>query len=263
MKKYFVLKYETDDNEHIKMEDLLPADCKLISGVYVNATAKGNIQTEDVTAKLSFPQYLIIDNLKYVNENLFYSFMQTRDTEAESKAFFESDILPEIVQVLVDILVFPLLDVTKQNLLTQRLSDTLNDELTPYLFDEVGVYDLGKTLSTFNFSELIAEEILKFLYSKKDEIFIYTKQVYNQPDPYECGNITLLVDGNDFLLRDYTVTANKKVKQVAKEFIKFNQPLEVNSSLTTVFKNYKNSSSNLTIRIYIEYEYKRTSTHNS
>ena len=263
MKKYFVLKYETDNNEHIKMEDLLPADCKLITGVSVNATAKGNIQTQDVTGNLSFPQYLIIDNVREVNETLFYSFMQTRSSEAESKAFFESDILPEIIQVLSDTLIFPLLDNAKQTLLTQRLSGTLNNDLTPYLFDEVGVYDLGTTLSTFNFSELIAEEFLKFLYSKKDEIFIYTKQVYNQPNPYECGNITLLVNGNNFLLRDYTVTANKKVKQIAKEIIRFNQPLEVNSSLTTVFKNYKNSSSNLTIRIYIEYEYKRTSTHNS
>jgi hypothetical protein len=263
MKKYFVLKYETDNNEHIKMEDLLPADCKLISGVYVNATAKGNIQTEDITSNLSFPQYLIIDNVRYVNENLFYSFMQTRDTEAESKAFFESDILPEIISKLKDILIFPILDNAQQSLLTQRLEFALGDLLPDYLFNVIDIYEKGKTLSSFQFSELIAEEILKFLYSRKEEIFIYDKQVYNQPNPYECGNITLLVNGNDFLLRDYTVTANKKVKQITKEIIKFNQPLEINSSLTTVFKNYKNSSSNLTIRIYIEYEYKRTSTHNS
>jgi len=263
MKKYFVLKYQTDNNEHIKEEDLLPADCKLITGISVNATAKKDIQTDEIVSKLSFPQFLIIDNIRDVNETLFYSFMQSRDTKAESRAFFESDILSSISQVLIDVLVFPILDNAQQSLLTQRLEFALGDLLPDYLFNVVDVYEKGKSLSSFNFSELIADEILKFLYSRKDEIFIYAKQVYLQPNPYECGNITLLVNGNDFLLRDYTVSANKKRKQISKEIIKFNQPLEINSSLTTVFKNYKNSNGNLTIRIYIEYEYERTTTHNS
>jgi len=263
MKKYFVLKYQTDSNEHIKEEDLLPADCKLITGITVNATAKKNIQTDEIVDKLSFPQFLIIDNIRDINETLFYSFMQTRDTKSESRIFFESDILSRISQILIDVLVFPILDSAKQNLLTQKISDALNNQLSDYLFDVVDVYEKGKSLSSFNFSELIAEEILKFLYSKKEEIFIYNKQVYIQSNPYECGNISLLVNGNSFLLRDYTLSANREVKQVSKEIIKFNEPLDVNSSLTTVFKNYNNSTGTLTIRIYIEYEYERTTTHNS
>ncbi len=263
MKKYFVLKYDTNNNEHIKEEDLLPADCKLITGITVNATSKKDIQTEEIVEKLSFPQYLIIDNIREINETLFYSFMQSRDTELESRTFFESDILPEITSKLKDILIFPKLDNAQQSLLSQRLEFALGDLLPYHLFNVIDIYEKGKILSSFKFSELVAEEVLMFLYSKKDEIFIYNKQVYIQANPYECGNISLLVNGNSFLLRDYTITANREVKQVSKEIIKFNEPLEVNSSLSTVFKNYKNSIGNLTIRIYIEYEYERTTTHNS
>ena len=150
-----------------------------------------------------------------------------------------------------------------QGLLERFCFNALTDLLPNYLFDQIEVFEIGQTLSSFQLSELIAEEILSFLHSKKDEIFIYDKQVYIQPSPYECGNVSLLVNGNSFLLRDYTLTANREVKQMSKEIIRFKEPLEVNSSLTTVFKNYKNSISNLTIRIYIEYEYERTTTHNS
>jgi len=263
MKKYFVLKYETNNNEHVKIEDLLPADCKLITGITVNATTKRDIQADEIIEKLSFPQYLIIDNITELNESLFYSYMQTRGAEIESRDFFESDILPEIISKLKDTLTFPILDNAQQSLLTQRLEFALGDLLPDHLFNVIDIYEKGKTLSSFDFSELIAEEILKFLYSKKEEIFIYNKQVYIQANPYECGNISLLVNGNSFLLRDYTLTANREVKQISKEIIRFNEPLEVNSSITTIFKNYKNSIGNLTIRIYIEYEYKRTTTHNS
>ena len=263
MKKYFVLKYLVDSDENIKREDLLPAGCKFITGVALHTTTKSVLPIEDISTELSFPQNIITDSIREVNKTLFYSYMQTRGTEAESKAFFESDILSRISQVLIDVLVFPILNIAKQEILTQQLRDALTSDLTDYLFSEVGVYEKGKILSSSNFSELIAQETLKFLYEKRTEIFIYDKQVYKQSEPFECGNISLLVNGNSFLLRDYIVKANRKVRQMKKEIISFNQPLEVNSSMTTVFKNLKNSNSELTIRIYIEYEYERTTTHNS
>ena len=84
MKRYFVITHESKDNSHINVQDLLPANCKLITGVAVNATAKQNGQLEDVTELLSFPQNLISDLLvqdKIVN--LFYSYLRTRSNEDE------------------------------------------------------------------------------------------------------------------------------------------------------------------------------------
>ena len=263
MKKYFVLKYIADSDENIKREDLLPAGCKFITGVALHTTTKRVLPIENISTELSFPQSIIIDEIREVNQTLFYSFMQTRDTETICRTFFESDILPAIIDVLVDTIVFPTLTTPAQTLLTTRLRDALNNELSDYLFNVVGLYDYAQTLSNFSFAELVAQKTLKFLYEKRTEIFIYDKQVYKQAEPFECGNISLLVNGNSFLLRDYIVNANRKVRQMKKEIISFNQPLDVNSSMTTVFKNLKNSNSELTIRIYIEYEYERTTTHNS
>jgi hypothetical protein len=95
-----------------------------------------------------------------------------------------------------------------------------------------------------------------FAYHNRETLFNRTVQAYERPAPYECGNISLLVNGNSFLLRDHMVMANKGVKYMAKEIIPFHEPLEVNSNMHTVFKNNKDNGDNTpTIRTYIEYEH--------
>jgi hypothetical protein len=257
MKRYFVITHESKDNGHLNVQDLLPASCKLITGVAVIATVKQNAELEDVTEQLAFPLELIADLLEGDSiTNLFYSYLRTRSSEEESKNFFESDFLPEITSILSRNITYTCLNENEQQELEQRIIDTFNTEFTDYLYNEVGLYELGKYMSNEDFEEFITQYILAFAYLKRENVFVHIKQDYKQPEPYECGNISLLVNGNSFLLRDYMLTANRSVRQMSKEIIPFHEPLEVNSNIHTVFKSNKNSGDNtLTIRIYIEYEH--------
>ncbi|WP_044214164.1 lipase chaperone, partial [Saccharicrinis fermentans] len=50
-------------------------------------------------------------------------------------------------------------------------------------------------------------------------------------------------------------TANRNIKYLSKEVIPFSEPLDVNSSIHTVYKsNMKSGAEPLNIRIYIQYE---------
>ncbi len=256
MKRYFVITKESADNSHINEQDLLPASCKLITGIAVNAIIKKDTELEDTTKDLAFPQALITD-LIYSERiaNLFYSYLRTRATEEESKSFFENDMLPEIITVLSNNIKYTCLDADQQATFNQNLAELFNTQFVDYLYSEVGIYETGKYISTLDFADSIAQHVLTFAYKHKSEVFLRPVKTYKQPESFECGNISLLVNGNSFLLRDYMVTANRKVRNMEKEIIPFHEPLEVNSNLYTVFKSNKNNGDNaLTIRIYIEYE---------
>lgn len=122
MKRYFVITNQSEDNGHLNVQDLLPASCKLITGVSVIATAKQAGQMEGIIVNLSFPQALITGLLKSESiTDLFYSYLRTRSSEAESKAFFESDILPEIIRVLSTGIKYTTLDETEQQELSDRM----------------------------------------------------------------------------------------------------------------------------------------------
>jgi len=256
MKKHFVITHQTEENGHLNVQDLLPASCKLITGVAVIATAKQAGQTVYVVEYLAFPQALI--NGLLTNEqiaDLFYSYLRTRSDETESRAFFESGILLEIVRVLSSNIVYTCLDTDQQQQLSDNFINLFNDQFTDYLYNEMGLYNKGQEMSDLGFTDFIAQQTILFTYKHRDEIFKRTVKAYKQPEPYECGNISLLVNGNSFLLRDYVLTANRKVSHMSKEIIPFHEPLEVNSNIHTIFKSNKNSGDNmLTIRIYIEYE---------
>ncbi|MDA3833536.1 MAG: hypothetical protein PF495_09080 [Spirochaetales bacterium] len=258
MKRYFVITHQSEHNGHLNVQDLLPASCKLITGVTVIATVKQTGALNDITEELVFPQALITNLLKQERiTGLFYSYLRTRSTEAESRVYFEASILPEIISVLSENIRFTCLDEARQQLLTDNLRQLLSDGLADYLYHEAGLYDLGKTMTNTDFADFIALHVLMFAYKKKEEVFFFAKQAYKRPEPYECGNISLLINGNSFLLRDYVLTANRKVRNLQKEIIPFHEPLEVNSNIHTVFKSNKNSDGSLlTIRIYIEYEHK-------
>jgi len=258
MKRYFVITHQSEHNGHLNVQDLLPASCKLITGVAVVATVKQAGEMEDISELLVFPKALIISLLRQESIiTLFYSYLRTRSTEAESRNYFESSLLPEITRVLTENIKYTCLDENEQQVLSQNLNQLFLNEFTDYLYNEAGLYEKGKGMDNQDFVDYIAQHTLIFAYLKKDDAFLRIKQVYKQPEPYECGNISLLVNGNSFLLRDYVLTANRKVRNLKKEIIPFHEPLEVNSNIHTVFKSNKNSDgSTLTIRIYIEYEHK-------
>lgn len=257
MKRYFVITKTSVGNKHINEQDLLPASCKLITGIAINALVKKESELEDVTQDLAFPQALISDLLLTDGiTNLFYSYLRTRASEAESKDFFETDILPAIVDILSNNIKFTCLDAEQQNNLNNSIAELFNTQFADYLYNEVDLFEKGQTITSLEFADLIAQETLTFAYLHKSDVFLRPVKAYKQPEPYECGNISLLVNGNSFLLRDYMLTANRKVKHLSKEVIPFHEPLEVNSNIHTVFKSNKNSGDNtLTIRIYIEYEH--------
>jgi len=258
MKRYFVISHQSQHNSHLNVQDLLPASCKLITGVAVIATVKQAGEMEDVTELLVFPKALITSLLQKESIiNLFYSYLRTRATEAESKDYFESSLLPEITRVLIDNIKYTCLNENEQQVLSDNLNQLFLNEFTDYLYNDAGLYENGKNMNNQEFADYIAQQTLTFAYIKKEDAFLHTKQVYKQPEPYECGNISLLINGNSFLLRDYVLTANRKLRNLQKEIIPFHEPLEVNSNIHTVFKSNKNSDdSTLTIRIYIEYEHK-------
>ena len=256
MKRYFVITHRSENNEHLNVQDLLPASCKLITGIAVNATVKQETDLEDNILDLSFPKHLINGLLREESIiSLFYSYLRTRPSEAESKDFFESDILPEIIKVLSTSVIYTCLDEVEQAYLSESITELFNTKFTDYLYNEIGLYELGKTMTSKSFADLIAQQTLVFTYEHKSDVFIKTKKEYKQPEPYECGNISLLVNGNSFLLRDFVLIANRRIKHMIKEIIPFHEPLDVNSNIHTVFKSNKNSENHiLTIRIYIEYE---------
>jgi hypothetical protein len=258
MKRYFVITHQSEHNGHLNVQDLLPASCKLITGVAVVATVKQAGEMEDISELLVYPKALITSLLRQESIiTLFYSYLRTRSTQAESKDYFESSLLPEITRVLTDNIKYTCLDENEQQALSDNLNQLFLNEFTDYLYNEAGLFEKGKSMDNQDFADFIAQQTLVFAYLKKEDAFMRTKKVYKQPEPYECGNISLLVNGNSFLLRDYVLTANRKLRNIKKEIIPFHEPLEVNSNIHTVFKSNKNSDgSTLTIRIYIEYEHK-------
>ncbi len=256
MKRYFVITHKSEDNSHINAQDLLPASCKLITGLAVIATVKKKTELIDVVESLAFPQALINDILNDEQiTDLFYSYLRTRADEYDSRAFFESDILPEIIRVLTNGIVYSCLDKDEQQELSDHIAHVFNEQFVDFVYNESKLFARGQGMTNLEFSDFIAQQTLVFTYQHKDELFKRTIKTYKQPEPYECGNISLLVNGYSFLLRDFMVTANRNIKYLSKEIIPFHEPLEVNSNIYTVFKSNKNSEENiLTIRIYIEYE---------
>jgi len=377
MKRYHVIKKLSANNEHLNDQDLLPASCKLITGIAVTTNVKKLAEAIDSTTPLAFPQGLITRLLASDQvANLFYSYMRTRPTLDESKAFFESDILPEIVNTLCNGIQYPCLSEAEQvefsaklnelliggsdqeeidwdgrfsdlkaeykahffaflmgtygafglnpetdleayyvdllfhtspsarsyalyritssvyykirgneflesystvskNINTygnsimqdydRKLEQTQQDKLAyeqaetqglaHYLYAKVSIFEKGKGLGSLAYTELIAQETLSFIYQNKTALFVRPVQKHQRPDAYECGSLSLLVNGNSFLLRDYTLTANRNIKYLSKEVIPFSEPLDVNSSIHTVYKsNMKSGAEPLNIRIYIQYE---------
>ena len=94
------------------------------------------------------------------------------------------------------------------------LADIFNTQFADYLYNESGLYEKGKNISNLEFADLIAQETLTFAYLHKSDVFLHPLKAYKRPESYECGNISLLVNGNSFLLRDYMITANRKVRIV-------------------------------------------------
>jgi hypothetical protein len=130
MKRYFVITHQSEHNGHLNVQDLLPASCKLITGVSVVATVKQAGQMEEIKETLVFPKALITNLMKQESiTSLFYSYLRTRSTETESREYFESSLLPEISRVLVDNIKYTCLDESQQKVLTDNLNAALFDRV--------------------------------------------------------------------------------------------------------------------------------------
>ncbi len=257
MKKYAVISHQINSNAHLNVQDLLPASCRLITGVFVTAQAKEMVAKKQNIESLSFPQRLIMDLLDSEQiEGLFYSYLKTRSMEQEAVSFFNREMLPVFMEVFRDEIVFDCW--SEQELLSykERITILFETKFTTYLFEELHLFEKSNEFTTAAFTDFIKQAVLEFLYKHRYHLFFKEVQEYQQPVPYECGNISLLVNGNSFLLRDYTVTANRKIKTLQKEVVPFYEPLEVNSSLQLIFKNtHPQKDRTLFLKTYIEYEY--------
>lgn len=255
-KRYTVITHRAKGNGHLNEQDLLPASCRLVTGIAVLATSKQSTGLTLSIDRLSFPQRLI-NNILSQKEvaGLFYSYLRTRESETESRAFFEAEMLPEIVKALSGGIQYGCLDSAEQQRLSGKMRLLLNNGLATFLYTEKDLFGAGKNSNDLAFAEYIANSTVQYLYTWKKEIFNRTVQVYEQPQPYECGNISLLINGNNFLLRDFALTANRKPRSLKNELFPLHEPLEVNSNVHTVFKNAKNNGNNsLTIKTIVEYE---------
>ncbi len=257
MNRYHVITHKTQ-GRHLNVRHLLPASCRLITGLAIHAIANTRGDLQEAERELSFPQALItrLLNAREVS-NLFYSYLRTRENEAESQNCFEQDFLPVIRDVLCHGIDYDCLDNSQQNELSDRLSGMMETGLCDHLYNTKDLFKVGQSLTNTGFRDFIRREILQYLYLQKENIFTHTRSYHKQPDTYDCGTITLLVNGNNFLLRDYILAANRELKSIEKELIPFHEPLEVNASLQSVFKCHKdNQNRDLIIRIYIRYEHK-------
>ncbi len=255
MKRYTVIAHKAQNNEHLNEQELLPASCKFITGIVVFASSKQAVGLEGSIQQLSFPQGLITRIFQQKNIDLFYSYLRTRENEQESRAFFESGILPPIIQSLSDGVIYACLNPREQIELTGKLVELLDSEFSDYIYKEKKLFSTGQNMGDIAFAEYIAGAALQFLYDRQKEIFTRTVHIYNQSEPYECGNISLLINGNNFLLRDFSLTANRKIRSLKNEIFPLHEPLEVNSNVHTVFKNAKNNGNKtLAIKTVIQYE---------
>jgi len=257
MKKYAVISHEISSNKHLNVQELLPASCRLITGVFVTAQAKEIAPQKQTTVPLSFPQRLI-ENLLELEaiRGLFYSYLKTRSISEEAISFFNREMLPVFIKVFRERIVFDCWSEEELLSYKNRITDLLDQKLVTYLFDELNLFEKSKELTTADFTEFILQAVLEFLYRHRYHLFFKEVQEYQQPKLYECGNISLLVNGNSFLLRDYTVTANRKIKTLQKEVVPFYEPLEVNSSLQLIFKNTQPiKGRTMFLKTYIEYEH--------
>lgn len=376
MKRYHVIKKQSSNNEHLNETDLLPASCHLITGIAVCTTVKKNAAATELLQSISFPQRLIKSLLSDKSiHRLPYSDTRTSWNAEESQGFFEIDILPSIVDTLVEGIQYPILSLEQQNTLSNNIYDLLMgtsdqeeidwdqleqdlqndyqgyffDDITAlfglyginpeedideqyvsllfipasrtyalsritydiyyklqdkgyfhftysnllrdistsgnsimqnydsslailqeerkayeaiepeglmhYLYTTADIYGKGQKMNDDDFADLIANETLLFLYQNRSHLFVRPVLAYQRPKPYECGTLSLLVNGNSFLLRDFILTANRRIKHLSKEIIPFSEPLEVNSNLQIIYKsNFKSGAEPLNIRIYIQYE---------
>lgn len=265
MNRYHVITRKISSQEHLNFEELLPASCSYINGIFVTAFGKKEMEREEFYQALSFPQ-VSLTSLAYNNLNdLFYTYLRTRTTKLEAQAYFVSDMLPLFVDTLSMVEYSDNVSLVDQDVIKSNIVNALtgNDDyqgFTDYLFTDIDIYN--SVLDKYDYIKLILNSAIKYLYKEKSSIFYHTSQRYVQPKDVEVGNVTLLVNGNNFILRDYAVVANRKLKKMSKEVLTLNEPLDVNSSLKVVFKNTIANEvfDELTVKIYIQYEHKRITT---
>lgn len=261
MKRYHVITRTIGSSEHLNFEELLPASCTNITGVFVTSFGKKTVELTDYEELLPFPHGILTELANEDLTALFYTYLRSRPTKEIAQVYFDEEMLPLFSDILSSV-IYGGLSLADQLLVQVNIQDALEGNndfqgVSDYLFSDVAIYN--SPLDNDDYISLIINATIQYLYNVRDNVFTHTSQHYVQPKDAEVGNATLMINGNNFLLRDYAVVANRKLRPIAKEVIELNEPLDVNSSLKVVFKNTTENpdvTDDLTVKIYIQYEYK-------
>ncbi len=264
MKRYHVITYPIGYNENVNEEALLPANCDNITGVFATISGKKEVALSDYDLVLPFPQTVIVSLLYDNLTSLFYTFMLSRSTKEIAKQYFIDEMLPQFVNYLKNGIVYDTLSEAQKTVVADNIQALLEgsddyEGLADYLFETAKVFETDYAVSDLIY--YLLDCTLQYIYDHRLTVFVVTSQHYEQSTDFDAGNLTLLINGNKFMLRDYVLTANRKLRSITKEVVPLNEPLESNSNLNIVFKNTLSEeqlTDDLTLKVYIEYEYERT-----
>jgi hypothetical protein len=265
MKRYHVITRRIGVGEHSNFEELLPAPCTYITGVFATAFGKKALPLSPYKKELDFPYSVLVKSANDKLRTLFYTYLRSRPTLSESKSYFVSKMHAIYIEALSDFY-FSSYSAEANEKIKSNVNDAIiglnefegHTSLKEYLFVDNKIYE--STLSDGDFIDLMLKLAIEFLYHNRSQIFCVDAEHYVQEKDVEVGNVTLLLNGNNFILRDYAIVANRQLKPIKKEVIALNEPLDVNSSLKVVFKNKVLDADvldDLSVKIYIEYEHQR------
>lgn len=244
MKKLHVITLPTNST---KEEFQLPSTIGTITGVTVSAFCKGNNAKQQRDELLHFPASAI-DAIAYHQDldSLMYMMIMTRASKADSIAKFDEIVTPVIVNLINKCLQYDIDGST----ITDDLVQLFQNGFATYLYED-NLYDDFTNHTTVSFKELISLKITQFALKNRESIFKHTVEYYDNLSQENVGVVSLLLNDNNFLLRDYFLTSNRKFKKFSDEMLPVNEELQKNNNLTVVFKQTNQQDTEL--RIYIQY----------
>ncbi len=197
---------------------------------------------------LVFPQSILLKNLREMDLPIDY--LANTKSEVSAQQYFEQKFIPCLEEKLfMDINYQAIANSELQSRLQSILKDSTfiaaifdNDYYTNYLRDRKYPVSL----------EEMFNRIIFYLSKRKKDIFFYERQYIDYPTQSgEQTLITTLINGNSFLLRDFPLPLNRRLKPIKKEIKPFAEPIMVNSSATILIKN----KSGLPLDCYVYFQY--------
>ncbi|BDD02469.1 hypothetical protein [Persicobacter psychrovividus] len=197
---------------------------------------------------LVFPQSILLENLRAMDLPIDY--LANTQTEISAQQYFQQKFIPCLEEKLFERINYQAIANSElQTRLQSMLKDPTfiaaifdNDYYTNYLRDKKYPVSL----------EEMFNRIIFYLSKRKKDIFFYERQYIDYPTQSgEQTLITTLINGNSFLLRDFPLPLNRRLKPIRKEIKPFSEPIMVNSSATILIKN----KSGLPLDCYVYFQY--------